>query len=267
MLDKLTGDDRVLILSPHLDDAVLSAGGLMDRAVKDGAHVVAATIFTGDADLQGEPSPLVRELHEWWGLGANPYAVRREEDIASIALLGADYFHGGMTDSIYRRDRDGISLYATREAVFSPPSDQDPAWRPLEDLLAEWFAAVRPTIVLCPLAVGRHLDHVVTTETFRKCSAAWNADIYLYEDIPYAAGFFPPGYPDSVPAALERTNWTVRNHVDIDIDFERKFAAILKYESQIAEIFPGLDAERELRNYMRDASGTGFRERFWRAES
>jgi LmbE family N-acetylglucosaminyl deacetylase len=72
MLDKLTGDDRVLILSPHLDDAVLSAGGLMDRAVKDGAHVVAATIFTGDADLQGEPSPLVRELHEWWGLGANP---------------------------------------------------------------------------------------------------------------------------------------------------------------------------------------------------
>jgi hypothetical protein len=70
-----------------------------------------------------------------------------------------------------------------------------------------------------------------------------------------------------VPAALERTNWTVRDHVDIDIDFERKFAAILKYESQIAEIFPGLDAERELRNYMRDASGTGFRERFWRAES
>lgn len=267
MLDKVTKDDRVLILSPHLDDAVLSAGGFMDRAVKSGIYVVAATIFTADMDVEGEPSPLVRELHEWWGLGDNPYEVRRKEDVASIAYLGAEYIHGGMSDSIYRRDSNGMPLYATREAVFSPPSDRDPAWNPLKDLLSQWLDAVRPTIVLSPMAVGRHLDHVVTTETFRTCCGRRDVDIYLYEDIPYSAGFFPPNYPDNVPAAIKRTNWKIKGHVDLDVDFDRKFGAIMKYGSQIAEIFPGRDAEKELREYMRAVSGHGFKERFWHVDA
>jgi len=262
MLTKLTKDDRILILSPHLDDAVLSCGGLMDSAVRDGITVVAATIFTADTDIGGEPSPLVRELHEWWGLGANPYEVRRGEDIASISYLGADHIHGGLSDSIYRRGPDGASLYATRQAVFSPPVADDPAWDEVRALLGQWLAEIRPTIVLCPMAVGRHLDHVVTTETFRGIHDASDAEVYLYEDIPYSAGFFPPNYPDNVPAALERTKWTIDGPVDIAVDFERKFAAILKYESQIAEIFPGLDAREELRKYMGD--GSDYRERYWR---
>jgi len=264
MLDKLTKDDRILILSPHLDDAVLSAGGLMDRAVKAGATVVAATIFTADTNLEGGLSPLVEELHAWWGLGDNPYAVRRSEDIASIESLGAEFIHGGMTDSIYRRGADGTFLYATRQAVFSAPSADDPAWDLMETLLTHWLEDLRPTIVLCPLAVGRHLDHVVTTETFRICHHVSDAEIYLYEDIPYSAGFFPPNHPDNVPDALKRTNWKISGHAGVDVDFERKFAATLKYESQIAEIFPGLDAEKELRAYMR--AGSGYQERFWRVE-
>jgi LmbE family N-acetylglucosaminyl deacetylase len=265
MLGKPEKDVRILILSPHLDDAVLSAGGLIDRTVKQGGSVVAGTIFTADAKTDGEASPLVRELHEWWGLGPKPYEIRREEDIASVRSLGADYIHGGLPDSIYRHGDGGEALYATRKAIFSSPSERDSIDRPLGDLISSWVKAVRPNVVLCPMAVGRHVDHVVTTEAARLQFSNWDAEVFLYEDIPYSAGFFPPDYPDSVPAARERSNWQITGHIDVEVDFEAKLAAIMKYRSQIAEIFPGRDAEQELRNYMRrDAAGLS--ERYWKVQ-
>jgi LmbE family N-acetylglucosaminyl deacetylase len=264
MLNNLTNDDRMLILSPHLDDAVLSAGGLIDRAVKQGSSVLAATVFTGDAELVGEPSPLVRELHEWWQLGPRPYAVRRQEDIASIELLGADYVHGGLLDSMYRSNAEGEPLYSTRKAVFSPPSSDDPVWEQLETLFAGWVDSFKPSVVLCPMTVGRHADHVATAEVARGCWRDWDADVYLYEDIPYSIGRFPPDYPDSVAAAMERMNWKTRGFEDVGVDFGAKFAAITKYESQLGEIFPGLDPEEELRRYM--GTSERFKERFWMLE-
>lgn len=265
MLDKLKQGDRVLILSPHLDDAVLSAGGFMDRAAKSGASVIAATIFTADAQFRGEPSAFVHEMHEAWGLGPKPYEVRRQEDVASVRLLRADYLHGGLLDAIYRTGGGGF-LYGSRKAIFSPPVDEDVIWEPLKELLAHWIRTVRPDVVLCPMAVGRHVDHVVTTEAFRSGCAECSAAVYLYEDMPYSGGSFPPSFPDSVPAAMERSAWKIRDPIDIDVDFERKFAAIMKYASQIADIFPGLNAETELRRYMSAGSGNRYKERFWLVE-
>jgi len=266
-LGNLTKDDRILILSPHLDDAVLSAGGLIDLAVKQQCAVIVGNIFTADARIDEEPSQLVKELHAWWGLGSNPYRVRRKEDAASLALLGADVLQGGLLDSIYRMSRRRAYLYPTRQAVFSAPAIDDPAWKELKLLLAKWLADVRPTVILCPMAVGRHVDHVVTTEALRKNISEQSVDVYLYEDIPYAAGFFPPKFADSVPAARERSSWEIGDHVDVAVDFAAKFAAVLKYQSQIAEIFPGLDPETELRRYMRSDGDGAYRERFWRVAS
>ncbi|MGV1761780.1 PIG-L deacetylase family protein [Rhizobium sp. A22-96] len=266
MLNKLNKDDRILILSPHLDDAVLSAGGFMDTAVKNGVSVVAATIFTADAQFDGEPSPFVQELHEWWALGPKPYELRCKEDVASVQSLGADHIHGGLLDAIYRRDGNGDFLYVNRKAVFSPPNPKDIAWEPLRALLADWVRTVRPNMILCPLTVGRHVDHIITSQAFKDGYPGWNADVYLYEDIPYSAGLFPRDFPDNVPAALERTTWKLKDPVDVEVDFEPKFAAIMKYASQIAEIFPGLDAEVELRHYMGADTKSGFKERFWPVE-
>lgn len=148
--------------------------------------------------------------------------------------------------------------------MFSPPSDDDAARENVGKLLSDWVASFKPTIIVCPMTVGRHIDHVVTTDAARREAPKWDASIYLYEDIPYSAGFFPPDYPDSVPAARERATWKSTDFVDVDVDFDRKFAAIKLYESQIAEIFPGLDAEAELRKYMGAEQNGTFRERFWR---
>src|ERR1700751_3490451 len=164
MMERLKPGERLLILSPHLDDAVLSVGGIMERATNSGVTVFAATTFTADANQAVASSPRVKELHSLWGLGDNPTLIRREEDIAAVQSLGSDYLHGNLPDAIYRTDTDGHALYATTTAVFSEPSPKEEIWLTLRSLLEEWLKVVKPNIVLCPLAVGRHVDHVITSE-------------------------------------------------------------------------------------------------------
>ena len=66
-----------LVVSPHLDDAVLSLSAwLASRSRLE--RVVVATVFSeGDAD----------------------YPTRRAEDVAALSLLGAEPLHLGLLDA------------------------------------------------------------------------------------------------------------------------------------------------------------------------
>jgi LmbE family N-acetylglucosaminyl deacetylase len=263
MLEKLKSSERLLILSPHLDDAVLSVGGIMERAINSGVAVIAGTIFTADANEAIASSPRVKELHSLWRLGDNPTLIRREEDIGAVQSLGSDYIHGNLPDAIYRTDTDGQALYPTTRGVFSEPSPKEKVWLLLRSLLEEWLNVVKPGIVLCPLAVGRHVDHVITSEAFRGVQSAEKPAILLYEDMPYSAGFSPPGLPDTVDKAISRSRWSVGTSITVPVDTEKKVAAIRKYKSQLPELFPDGRVEEEVKSYMRLESNAGFQERLW----
>ena len=69
---------RWIYLSPHLDDIVLSCGGMVWQQVQAGDVVEIWTIFSGDAP----PGPLAgfaQELHARWQTGPEASAVRRAE--------------------------------------------------------------------------------------------------------------------------------------------------------------------------------------------
>jgi LmbE family N-acetylglucosaminyl deacetylase len=264
MLQKLDFDGSLLILSPHLDDGVLSVGGLIDRAIKRGIGVVVGTILTRDAPQDVASSPTVQQLHSRWGLGPNPYLVRRQEDIAAVQSLGAEIIHAGLLDSIYRTDAKGNFLYPDPTSRFSEPSANDQIRNPLRELLAEWINSVKPTCILSPLGVGRHVDHKLTSDALRELSASKDLKVFLYEDMPYSAGFYPPHSPDTVLAATSRSSWTIGAPATIAVDPERKVAAVMKYKSQIKNIFPGdRDVAEELKRYMLVESNRGSQERVW----
>lgn len=113
------------------------------------------------------------------------------------------------------------------------------------------------------MAVGRHVDHVITTSTVRRKSSEWSATVFLYEDVPYSAGVFPRDFPDNVVAAVERSEWAIRNYIDVEVDCGAKFSAIARYKSKLAEIFPSLNPEQELLHYIRSEAEGICRERFW----
>ena len=77
-----------IYLSPHLDDAAFSCGGLIWEQVKAGETVEVWTICAGEPP-EGELPPFARSLHDRWGTGGQTVARRRAEDQAACEVLGA----------------------------------------------------------------------------------------------------------------------------------------------------------------------------------
>ena len=80
--------DRVVIVSPHLDDAVLSCGRFM--AVHPGVTVV--TVFAGNPPAYPEPMRLW-DVQSGFGPGDDVMEARRGEDRAALGLLDATPMH------------------------------------------------------------------------------------------------------------------------------------------------------------------------------
>ncbi len=86
-LDTRSLGDRLVVLSPHLDDAVLSLGGTIARASRAGTEVTVITVFAGD------PESAV-EAGEWdtlcgFATAGEAARERRREDAQACEILGA----------------------------------------------------------------------------------------------------------------------------------------------------------------------------------
>src|SRR5215211_4590933 len=114
---------RWIYLSPHLDDAVLSAGGLIYEQTNSGIPVEIWTFMCGYPPA-GDVSPFAEEQHQQWGFATAEEAMRarRQEDRNAAAVVGAQVAHFDFLDCIYRRGKDGEWLYAE---ISVPPHAED----------------------------------------------------------------------------------------------------------------------------------------------
>ena len=169
---------RWIYLSPHLDDAVLSAGGLIYDQSKSGIPVEIWTFMCGFPP-EGEFSPFAQLQHYMWGFPSAQEAVqaRREEDRRAAAIVGARPVHLDFLDCIYRRGSNGEWLY---DDISVPPHEQDSN---LPSRIAEAIQSrARPDdILVCQLAIGSHVDHVLVRQGAEAAGLPLLYDI----DIPY----------------------------------------------------------------------------------
>ncbi len=170
---------RWIYLSPHLDDIVLSCGGMVWEQVQRGAQVDIWTIFSGDAP-PGDLAPFAQELHERWGTGREASAVRRAEDAAACQSLGAQHHHLNYPDCVYRYLPEGSPLIADNEALFKTPLDVQQA---LVDEIAQVLAVNLPrrARLACPLSIGGHIDHRIVRAAAEKLGRR----LYFFADYPY----------------------------------------------------------------------------------
>ena len=170
---------RWIFISPHLDDAVLSAGGLIHDMTKAGTRVEIWTVICGFSPA-GESSPLAQTLHFQWGFSSAEETVRmrREEDKHAAAIVGASAYHFDFPDCIYRRGPDGEWLYP--QGVFEPPREEE-AGLPVA-IAAALAARLQPDdVIACPLTIGHHVDHV----TVRRAVERLGRPLIYFADIPY----------------------------------------------------------------------------------
>lgn len=195
-MPSINSPSSYIFLSPHPDDVALSCGGWVWQLAQAGEHVEIWTICAGDPP-EVPLSPFAQELHTRWGAGREALATRREEDIISCTILGAQHRHFNIGDCIYRRHPEtGEALYASEEGIFSTVHPSEMA------LVSELTDKLRVGInndcaqVICPLSLGGHIDHRLT----RRAAQQLNLPLWYYLDYPYvlhAANQIPTLLPQS----------------------------------------------------------------------
>ena len=183
---------RWIYLSPHFDDAVLSCGGLIWEQTHSGIAVEIWTVCAGIPPV-GPISDFAQKMHKVWGTGTAPETVelRRIEDQNAGRRVGATVQPLSIVDAIYRRSDTGSLFYP--EDVFVEPNPKET--RLAAEMLQQFGAQLNQyDTLVCPLAVGGHVDHRIT----RIAAEMLNRPLWYYADIPYTLN-----YPDTLAPAID----------------------------------------------------------------
>jgi len=226
--------ESIVVLSPHFDDAVMGAGQMLLRHAGQSTRTVITVLGGRPPAYPDPPSP-------WDALGGfqsgdDVVAMRREEDRAAMAVIGATPVWLEFPDHQYLAVED----------------------RPKPDAVApvmeEAIVAERPTAVFTPMGIANP-DHVVTHEAAMLVRArhpewAW----FAYEDHGYK--HLPGMLAWRVSKLFRAGIWPTPALVPLDLDEERKRKAIWCYTSQI----PPLERDHALTTRLE----THAAEQFWR---
>jgi LmbE family N-acetylglucosaminyl deacetylase len=204
--------DRIVVVSPHFDDAVLGASHLI------GAHP-GTTVITV---LGGRPPAYPAEPTDWdaWGgfrAGDDVVARRREEDRAAMAFLGASPVWLEFPDHQYL------------------PKDERPRPAEVAPALRGAIVEADPSAVFLPMGLANP-DHTLTHDAGllvrdELLGAGRELAWFCYEDHGYK---HIPGLLAWRIAKLFRNGlWPTPAVVPIDPDMVRKRAAIELYKSQV----------------------------------
>jgi LmbE family N-acetylglucosaminyl deacetylase len=218
----------LLLVSPHLDDAVFSCAALVERAEPIDVLTVAS----------GAPDP---PRQGWWDVqcgfasSAESIPARLAEDDAAFAGTPHRRAHLGLLELQYQPER--------------TPGEAEL----LAERVREWVTANPGGIVAVPAGAGcsprltarwrrrllrqhcsppQHPDHVWVRDTV--LGALTEATLLLYEEIPYLWG--EPADSEVERAAARRG--VTAEPLTVEVDPAQKARRIAAYASQVAEISP-----------------------------
>lgn len=240
-----------IFLSSHLDDAILSCGGIIRRLTRAGQSGLIVSVLAGDPP-QGGLSDFALSLHTRWQLGNDAVARRRAEDVNACNLVGADWLHWPVPECIYRQnDMSGDHLYTSEESLFDSVKASEVG---LIAALARRIDSLPSFDALfAPLAAGNHVDHQLTRLAAELSLGP--AALTYYEDYPYAQN------EGNIAAALDEKDSWRSEVIRLELaDIDTKIGAIACYESQTSTFFRDhQDLAHQVGLYTRQVGG----ERLW----
>lgn len=202
---RVGGDRVIVVVSPHLDDALLSIGAWLSWHT----DVVVVTMFAGDPD---DDIPITAwDSACGFSSGRHAMGVRRHEDKRAAAVLGATIQHVPLADGQYREE------IPYEEVV-------------LDATVATIVGELAPSLVLAPLGLV-HSDHLAVAAACRRVLRTYRGDVVLYEELPYRV--------DNPPAAvhtLDRLDvlpYSPETCPDDELAVRLKIRAVGHYTSQL----------------------------------
>jgi LmbE family N-acetylglucosaminyl deacetylase len=211
---------RVVAVSPHLDDAAFSVGGTLAALADAGYEVTVVTCFT-----RSVPDPagfaLACQLDKGLPADVDYMALRRDEDAAAMAVLGATPLHLDLPEAPHRG-------YTSAPDLFAGVHDGDDVWRSVCAALAD----VPGDLWLAPQALGGHVDHLQVL----RAVAALDRPVLWWRDSPYVLR-----EPDAVPGPDLPGGLTP---LELPQDLARRADACACYASQLGFQFGGPEQMR-----------------------
>ncbi|HMM53350.1 MAG TPA: PIG-L family deacetylase [Burkholderiaceae bacterium] len=241
-----SGIRRVVIVSPHLDDAVFSTSGLLLSAEAPNCEVM--TVFT-EGSAESDPA--------WAQAGGfadtvAEHEARREEDRVALKRLGADCVHlgfrpGGFTPDDAARVAERIAMpQETTDAgrghllCLLPAGAGLPAGR--QRLLGLYQRLAR-----CPRGVPAHPEHLEVRNRLLPHLRRRGLQVGFYSEFPYRWRDWRWSVRARLGALCGRP---VRRYVERP-DPDAKLAAAALYRSQLTLVF-GVTREEQMRRIDRD---------------
>jgi LmbE family N-acetylglucosaminyl deacetylase len=210
--------ERIVVVSPHLDDAVLGCGGLL--AAHPGATVI--TVYAGAPVAYPDP-PTAWDALAGFVAGDDVLARRREEDRGALAELGATPVWLDYVEHQYLPREEWVGADVTTTG------------------LEEAVRAAAPTAVFAPFGLANP-DHTATHDAARAVrermsgapettdDLAW----FCYEDMGYQ---HIPGLLAWRVSQLFRAGiWPTPAAPRVDPTGDRKRAALGHYASQLRSL-------------------------------
>ena len=201
--------ERIVVVSPHLDDAVLGCGRFL--AVHPGVTVV--TVFAGNPPAYPEPMRLW-DVQSGFAPGDDVMETRRKEDHSALAVLDASPVHLDFVEHSYN------------------PHDRPVAPDVIAPGLVATLSAIAPSLVLAPFGLANP-DHDVTHRACMLARAEMDADVawWCYEDMGYK--HIPGMLAWRVSSLFRRGVWPTPVCPRVDLDDARKSAAVACYPTQL----------------------------------
>lgn len=186
----------IQVISPHLDDAVLSLGQFISTG-----EVRVVTVFAGI------PEEGLTDYDRSCGFESSVVAMndRRAEDAEALGELGARLVHLDYLDSQYRTDD-------------------------IEEALTQGLFSLGGIPTFAPLGIG-HPDHELVARCCLKAFAP--IDLFLFEELPYRV--LRPEEVWAALDRVKAQGFTVELYHPEQGPIERKLAAIKHYKSQFPD--------------------------------
>ena len=193
--NSLLNTDKVVIFSPHPDDAELGCGGLIQKRAKLKRNTYIAYLTDGSNShyinfkIKSEPSQSELKI------------MRKQEVIDAQQVLGND------TDRLqFFNYVDGL-LYFEKKNVISK--------------IVNYLHSIKPEIVLVPYKYDKHPDHMSTYKVVEKAIKSINFNIFIYQ-------YFSHGINHIIQASEKGLF-----RLDIHDELNNKQVAISKFNTQI----------------------------------
>jgi LmbE family N-acetylglucosaminyl deacetylase len=227
-------------VSPHLDDALFSAGDLIFHLAKK-VPVTVITVFTKATSGPYTLSAYSFLKQSGYKNVRTLYENRNKEDEKLLQDMGVRSVHLGYVDALFRQKITKLNLLGklVPELVHVYPTyrfhmakgtisayERDTL---IEDLGKRLKKHIKnKSIVFAPAGIGNHVDHLITRDV---CNKFFSPCIY-WEDYPYNT---------RCPEQVDHNEWIVSHNLqrqELKTGWKEKVKLIKGYETQVDAIFP-----------------------------